>query len=583
MEGNLKTKFHFSNKRWHFPILQAKRFFSDLCFLRADPEFYCRRRSLCIKMDFFFYSIELMSGRKLSPFGWIFYTKFTRKTGTQVHCTNCKRNNYLEVSVLLLLPPCDCVEDFFVVGADGRVVVVLVRVFVRCGRGDKGLLVVDWDVRVVGRCRRGRGVDVGVEWFLFEMRLVALHVMIWCVRHLAGCIGRVGWCRRQGSFWSWKLRTFAVVRTRWRAGTCWVIFVIVEHILEAADVFDCHLQSIDFAQFLCRSTSTFGKCRHDRLRDMLAQVGKSIVHLLHAISFAGISSGHGSGLIWLIRLHGVVVFFLRDVDHLISAVRCENCRCRRKWPFAMRREHLLRFSAKHVGRDENTIVGHVRHHVNILTECHCANWCHKVYFNFFKSLAFWLKIFLRHFLSTSCRVRFQSKTESIREVTKIRTKHFKNFLCLLSTCPRDDSCARERLNPRLHWVTIASEMISFVLEPFVLVLGAISTCSGSCYVALCYAFVRPLYALVLCVLPPLTAFASYQLLPPFATKQQENLNLLPSRPEVRRFENVIAEDACQCKTCEAWNQKKRKNRHQHSSASKRLQQEMQTVKRVFEP
>lgn len=275
--------------------------------------------------------------------------------------------------ILLLLPPSDCVEEFLVIGTHRRVVVVLVHRLVRCRCRWINLLVMNRDVGVIWRSRRGRWIDVGVERLLLEVRLMALNV-IWCVAHGAWGAWRVWRCWRKRCLRSGnrlQLRTFRVVWTCRGAGTCGIF--IVQHVLQAANIFNCELQCVHLAQLLCRSaTAAFGELRNNCLRDVLAQIGKSIVHLLHAISFACVASLHRNCLTRRIRHRSVIVLLFWNIDHLISAIRCEHGGCRCERSFAKRCIHLLTLAGEHVGRYEHTIVRHW-HHVNILSESHCTN------------------------------------------------------------------------------------------------------------------------------------------------------------------------------------------------------------------
>lgn len=141
MEGNLKTRFSFRTKDDIFHSSGQKVLFRSLLFARGLGALLSMEISMH-KNGFF--SIQL-NRRQVG--NWMdFFSTNSLGTGTQVHCTNCKRNNYLEVCALLLLPPSDRVEDLFVFGIDGRVVVELVRMFVRCRGGNEGLLVVNGDV-----------------------------------------------------------------------------------------------------------------------------------------------------------------------------------------------------------------------------------------------------------------------------------------------------------------------------------------------------------------------------------------------------------------------------------------------------
>lgn len=108
--------------------------------------------------------------------------------------------------------------------------------------------------------------------------------------------------------------------------------------------------------------------------------------------------------------------------------------------------------------------------------------------------------------NTSCRVRFWSRTESSVKMWK-ESKHFKNiFVFSFNLSQAVKFFFFWATRARLNWATSTHEMISFVLEPFVLVLELLPA------MFLCEVLVA--FRFVLSILPPLTGLASYQLLPP---------------------------------------------------------------------
>lgn len=167
--------------------------------------------------------------------------------------------------LLLLLPPGDRVEKFFVFRA-GRFVVFVVFCTVQGGLNVRGG---DREGAVGAEGRRRRGGGFGARGM--------------------GGVGARGVVSTVGG----QLRG---VRRNLR-------LVILDHPLQAADVLDGQPEGFDFTQFLIGTaaggvrTGRDGKGGGDVRRDVLPEGGKTIIDLLDSVSLSGVSPRNGRRLV----------------------------------------------------------------------------------------------------------------------------------------------------------------------------------------------------------------------------------------------------------------------------------------------